>query len=81
MVLDGEDITFKPEYQRSRELGRLFQDPMKGTAPHMTIEETWLWPICVPPSTSMPISAAPEKPTGSSSGSSWPSWIWDWRTG
>ena len=39
IVLDGEDITFKPEYQRSRELGRLFQDPMKGTAPHMTIEE------------------------------------------
>ena len=38
-MLDGEDITFKPEYKRSRELGRLFQDPMKGTAPHMTIEE------------------------------------------
>ena len=37
--LDGEDITFQPEYRRSRELGRLFQDPMKGTAPHMTIEE------------------------------------------
>ena len=33
IVLDGEDITFKPEYQRSRQLGRLFQDPMKGTAP------------------------------------------------
>ena len=39
IVLDGEDITFKPEHKRSRELGRLFQDPMKGTAPHMTIEE------------------------------------------
>ena len=39
VVLNGEDITFKPEYRRSRELGRLFQDPMKGTAPHMTIEE------------------------------------------
>ena len=39
IVLDGEDITYKPEYRRSRELGRLFQDPMKGTAPHMTIEE------------------------------------------
>ena len=31
--------SFKPEHKRSRELGRLFQDPMKGTAPHMTIEE------------------------------------------
>ena len=39
IVLGGEDVTFKPEYRRSREIGRLFQDPMKGTAPHMTIEE------------------------------------------
>ena len=39
IVLDGEDITFQPEYRRSREIGRLFQDPMKGTAPHMPIEE------------------------------------------
>lgn len=39
VVLGGEDITFKPEYRRSREIGRLFQDPMRGTAPHMTIEE------------------------------------------
>ncbi|MEG0305261.1 MAG: ATP-binding cassette domain-containing protein [Oscillospiraceae bacterium] len=39
VILDGEDITFKPEYKRSNDLGRLFQDPLKGTAPHMTIEE------------------------------------------
>lgn len=39
VVLAGEDITFKPEYKRSREMGRLFQDPMRGTAPNMTIEE------------------------------------------
>ena len=31
--------TFMPEYRRSRMIGRLFQDPLKGTAPHMTIEE------------------------------------------
>lgn len=37
--LDGMDITFMPEYRRSRMIGRLFQDPLKGTAPHMTIEE------------------------------------------
>ena len=37
--LDGTDITFMPEYRRSRMIGRLFQDPLKGTAPHMTIEE------------------------------------------
>ena len=37
--LDGKDITFLPEYKRSRIIGRLFQDPMAGTAPGMTIEE------------------------------------------
>ena len=39
VILDGEDITFTPEYRRSRQMGRLFQDPMRGTAPNMTIEE------------------------------------------
>ena len=39
VVLDGEDITFVPEYRRSRCIGHLFQDPQRGTAPHMTIEE------------------------------------------
>lgn len=37
--LAGRDITFTPEHQRSRVIGRLFQDPLRGTAPHMTIEE------------------------------------------
>ena len=37
--LDGEDITFQPEYIRARAIGRLFQDPMRGSAPGMTIEE------------------------------------------
>lgn len=37
--LDGKDITFVPEYKRSRYIGRLFQDPKAGTAPGMTIEE------------------------------------------
>ena len=39
ILLDGEDITFLPEHRRSRQIGRLFQDPLKGTAPHMTIQE------------------------------------------
>lgn len=37
--LDGKDISFMPEHKRARIIGRVFQDPMKGTAPHMTIEE------------------------------------------
>lgn len=39
IVLDGRDITFQPEHQRARHIGRLFQDPMRGSAPGMTIEE------------------------------------------
>ena len=39
IILDGEDITYKKEYLRSHEIGHLFQDPLRGTAPGMTIEE------------------------------------------
>lgn len=39
IVLDGKDITRFPEYKRAKDIGRLFQDPLKGTAPNMTIEE------------------------------------------
>ena len=39
ITLGGEDITFTPEFQRSKVIGHLFQDPLKGTAPNMTIEE------------------------------------------
>ena len=39
IVLDGEDITFQPDYRRSKTIGRMFQDPLRGTAPNMTIEE------------------------------------------
>ena len=39
IILDGEDITYKKEYLRSHEIGHLFQDPLRGTEPGMTIEE------------------------------------------
>ncbi len=39
IVVDGHDVTFMPEYKRAKHIGRLFQDPLKGTAPNMTIEE------------------------------------------
>ena len=39
ILLNGKDITFTREHDRSRVIGRLFQDPLRGTAPHMTIEE------------------------------------------
>lgn len=39
IILNGEDITKKPEYARAKLLGRVFQDPMKGTAAGMEIQE------------------------------------------
>ena len=39
IVLDGENITFQPEHKRARMLGRVFQDPMRGTAADMEIIE------------------------------------------
>lgn len=39
IILDGTDITEMPEYKRARMIGRVFQDPMKGTAPNLSIEE------------------------------------------
>lgn len=39
ILLDGEDITLMPEHKRAKRIGRLFQDPMRGSAPGMTIEE------------------------------------------
>ena len=39
ITIDGEDITDLPEQKRARFLGRVFQDPMMGTAADMWIEE------------------------------------------
>ena len=39
IVIDGIDVTNMPEHKRAKFLGRVFQDPMMGTAPDMGIEE------------------------------------------
>lgn len=39
IVIDGEDITSLPEHKRAAFLGRVFQDPMTGTAATMQIDE------------------------------------------
>lgn len=39
IVLDGNDISRLPEHKRAKYLGRVFQDPMRGTAADMMIEE------------------------------------------
>lgn len=37
--LDRNEITYMPEHRRASLIGRIFQDPMKGTAPNMTVGE------------------------------------------
>ncbi len=39
ILLDGKDITWQKDYKRAAEIGCLFQNPLRGTAPNMTIEE------------------------------------------
>ncbi|MDR3586960.1 MAG: ATP-binding cassette domain-containing protein, partial [Desulfosporosinus sp.] len=39
ILLQGDNISYMVEHKRAAMIGRLFQDPMKGTAPDMTIEE------------------------------------------
>ncbi len=39
ILLDGEDIKTKKDYRRAKRIGRVFQDPARGTSPSMTIWE------------------------------------------
>ena len=39
IIMDGKDITLLSQHDRAHEIGHLFQDPLAGTAPHMTMEE------------------------------------------
>ena len=39
ILIDGVDVTHLPEYKRAKYIGRVFQDPMMGTAANMQIEE------------------------------------------
>lgn len=39
ILLNGTEITHMPDYRRALNIGRLFQDPMRGTSPNLTVEE------------------------------------------
>ena len=42
IVFDGTDVTASPEYKRAMTIGRIFQDPTKGTAANMSIEDNMI---------------------------------------
>lgn len=39
IYIDGKNVTYMSEHKRAKFIGRVFQDPLKGTAPNLTIEE------------------------------------------
>jgi len=53
VLLNGKDVTDHPEYKRAKSLGRIFQDPLVGTASNMTLEDNMMitckkgfkWPV------------------------------------
>jgi putative ABC transport system ATP-binding protein len=53
VLIKGEDVTAHPEYKRARTMGRIFQDPLAGTASNMTLEDNMMitckkgfkWPV------------------------------------
>ncbi len=53
ILINGKDVTKAPEYKRAVYLGRIFQDPLAGTASNMTIEDNMMitskkgfkWPV------------------------------------
>ena len=66
--INGTDVTKVSEYKRAKYIGRVFQDPLKGTAAGMQVEENLIIG---------PFPAGIMK----NSGKWWPVWIWDWKTG
>lgn len=39
IFIDSQNVTYLQEHQRAKFIGRVFQDPLKGSAPNLTIEE------------------------------------------
>lgn len=39
IFIDGKDVTNLPEHKRAKFIGRVFQDPLKGSCPNLTVEE------------------------------------------
>lgn len=46
IILDDQDITYMRDYKRAYDIGCLFQNPLRGTAPNMTIEENLSLAYC-----------------------------------
>ena len=74
ITLAGQDITFLPDYRRSKFIGRMFQDPLKGTARKIS-----RWRFCAPRGRPRRFRASP-KPTAPFLPSASPRSASGWRT-
>ena len=79
MTLSGKDVTYLPEHKRARNIGHLFQDPLMGTAPSMTIEENLS--LAYLRGTHRSLAPATSRKNAAFFRESSGSWIWGWRTG
>ena len=78
ITIGGVDVTRLPEHKRARYIGRVFQDPMMGTAATMQIEEN----LALAPAGASAVFWALASPrrSGRSIGRCSSCWTWDWRT-
>ena len=79
IVIDGVNISREPEFRRAKYIGRVFQDPMRGTAANMEFRKIWLWPTAEGRREALAGGSGAVR--RSSTGSFWLSSVWDLRTG
>jgi putative ABC transport system ATP-binding protein len=74
----GIDMTRMPVWSRSKQVARVFQDPMAGTCEDLTIEENMALAHERGNSAACP---RPSRPAiASCTASAWPRWAWAWKT-
>lgn len=79
IYIGGDDVTRLSEYKRAKYLGRVFQDPMTGTATTMSIEENMA--IAARRGQSRGLSWGITKRSATSTVRCLPPWISVWKTG
>lgn len=78
IIIDGKDVTRLSEHQRAKYIGRVFQDPMMGTAATMQIDENLaLAARRVLPARS---GSASRRRSTTNTASCSKRWIWGWKT-
>ena len=79
IVIDGVNISREPEFRRAKYIGRVFQDPMRGTAANMEIQENLA--LAYRRGQKRGLGWGSGAVRRSSTESFWLSSVWDLRTG